>query len=46
MIIAHILATVAKDIVKRRVDRTRPRLLIEEGRYVTDRLLRLFGPKA
>jgi membrane-associated phospholipid phosphatase len=33
MLAAHTLATVAKDFVKRRVDRTRPRTLVREGRY-------------
>ena len=30
---AHLLSTLAKTMVKRSVDRTRPRLLVEEGRY-------------
>jgi membrane-associated phospholipid phosphatase len=33
MIAAHLLATAAKNMVKRRIDRTRPRLLVNEGRY-------------
>src|ERR1044072_417286 len=33
MIAAHLLATAAKNFVKRRVDRTRPNVLVQEGRY-------------
>lgn len=33
MLAAHLLATGIKDIVKRFVDRTRPSILVEEGRY-------------
>jgi membrane-associated phospholipid phosphatase len=33
MIAAHLLATAAKNLVKRRIDRTRPRVLVKEGRY-------------
>ena len=33
MLAAHTVATVAKDFVKKRVDRTRPKLLTREGRY-------------
>ena len=33
MLVAHSLATVAKSVIKHRVDRTRPSLLVEEGRY-------------
>jgi membrane-associated phospholipid phosphatase len=33
MLAAHLLATGVKTLVKRSVDRTRPRLLVEEGRY-------------
>jgi membrane-associated phospholipid phosphatase len=33
MLVAHTLATLAKDAAKKRVDRTRPRLLAKEGRY-------------
>lgn len=35
MLAAHALATGIKRIVKRSVDRTRPHLLVEEGRYET-----------
>lgn len=33
MLAAHTLATAAKNVVKRRVDRTRPNVLVKEGRY-------------
>ena len=33
MLAAHTLATLAKDAVKKRIDRTRPGLLANEGRY-------------
>lgn len=33
MIAAHTLATLAKDLIKNRIDRTRPELLLEENRY-------------
>jgi membrane-associated phospholipid phosphatase len=33
MIAAHLLATAAKNMVKRRIDRTRPKVLVKEGRY-------------
>lgn len=33
MLAAHSLATGIKTLIKRRVDRTRPTLLVEEGRY-------------
>lgn len=33
MLAAHTLATIAKDVIKRRIDRSRPALLIKEGRY-------------
>lgn len=33
MIAAHLLATAAKNFIKRRVDRTRPNVLVQEGRY-------------
>jgi undecaprenyl-diphosphatase len=33
MIAAHLLATAAKNMIKRRIDRTRPGVLVEEGRY-------------
>ena len=33
MLAAHTLATMAKTAVKHRVDRTRPNVLVEEGRY-------------
>lgn len=33
MLLAHLLATGGKTAVKRSVDRTRPHLLVEEGRY-------------
>lgn len=33
MLLAHSLATWAKVLIKNRVDRTRPKLLVEEGRY-------------
>jgi membrane-associated phospholipid phosphatase len=35
MLAAHALATGIKHVIKRSVDRTRPRLLVEEGRYET-----------
>ncbi|SFR79409.1 phosphatase PAP2 family protein [Sphingomonas jatrophae] len=33
MLASHLLATAAKTVIKNRVDRTRPNLLVEEGRY-------------
>lgn len=33
MLAAHLIATAGKTVVKRSVDRTRPELLVEEGRY-------------
>lgn len=33
MVAAHLLATAAKNFIKRRVDRTRPNILVREGRY-------------
>jgi undecaprenyl-diphosphatase len=33
MIAAHLVATAAKNLIKRRIDRTRPHLLVDEGRY-------------
>jgi membrane-associated phospholipid phosphatase len=33
MVAAHVIATAAKNFVKHRVDRTRPHVLVEEGRY-------------
>lgn len=33
MLAAHALATLAKSVIKRSVDRTRPKLLVDEGRY-------------
>lgn len=33
MLVAHSLATVAKTAIKHRVDRTRPNVLVDEGRY-------------
>ena len=33
MLVAHSLATVAKSAIKHRIDRTRPSVLVEEGRY-------------
>jgi membrane-associated phospholipid phosphatase len=33
MLAAHTLATLAKDFIKDRVDRTRPEVLLEQGRY-------------
>lgn len=33
MIAAHVIATATKNYVKHRVDRTRPHVLVEEGRY-------------
>ena len=33
MLAAHTIATVVKDVIKHRVDRTRPGLLVEDGRY-------------
>lgn len=35
MLAAHALATGIKHVIKRSVDRTRPKLLVEEGRYET-----------
>lgn len=35
MLAAHALATGIKQLIKRSVDRTRPHLLVEEGRYET-----------
>ena len=33
MLLSHSLATLAKSLIKHQVDRTRPKLLVEEGRY-------------
>jgi undecaprenyl-diphosphatase len=33
MIAAHVIATATKNYIKHRVDRTRPHVLVEEGRY-------------
>jgi len=33
MLAAHLLATAAKSVIKNRIDRTRPRVLVDEGRY-------------
>ncbi|MDB5697624.1 MAG: phosphatase family protein [Alphaproteobacteria bacterium] len=33
MVVAHVIATAAKNFIKHRIDRTRPHLLVDEGRY-------------
>ena len=44
MLAAHLLATAGKAGVKRSVDRTRPHLLVEEGRYEAGKGERNEGP--
>lgn len=44
MLAAHLLATLGKGVVKRSVDRTRPELLVDEGRYELKKGERNEGP--
>lgn len=44
MLAAHLTATAGKSVVKRSVDRTRPELLVDEGRYELGKGERNEGP--